>query len=86
MPGPFAAHVETTQEQSYTGEDRGIGADDTVYDNEAQQGVETQVIQKDAAPDGPLDADPCMQSIDTDMGDFLKSRFRLDLSAAGDNG
>ncbi|MEM8730148.1 MAG: VWA domain-containing protein [Pseudomonadota bacterium] len=74
-------YVETTREQSDSGEDRGIGADDTVFDNEANRGAETEVAAPQDGPSGPVDADQWMQSIDTDMGDFLKARFRFD--AAG---
>ncbi|WP_428926141.1 VWA domain-containing protein [Marinibacterium sp. SX1] len=76
-------YVETTQEQSDTGEDRGIGADDTVFDNETQKGAETQVEQPSEGEAGMPTAEQWMQSIDTDMGDFLKSRFRFDLSESG---
>lgn len=75
-------YVETTREQSDTGEESGIGADDVVFDNEAARGAETQIEapKEDAAP---LTADQWIQSIDTDMGDFLRSRFLLD--NAGDD-
>ena len=53
-----------------------------VFDNEAARGAQTQI----EAPDedaAPLTADQWLQSIDTDMGDFLRSRFLLDNAAAG---
>ncbi|MEM8631966.1 MAG: VWA domain-containing protein [Pseudomonadota bacterium] len=70
-------YVETTREQSDTGEERGIGADDVVFDNEANRGAETQI---DASDEGaaPLTSEQWMQSIDTRMGDFLRSRFLLE--------
>lgn len=73
------AYVETAREQSDTGEDAGIGADDVVFDNAAQQGRDTtmQAVDQDAAPQT---AEQWMSSIDTDMGDFLRFRFRLDLA------
>ncbi|MFA3917011.1 VWA domain-containing protein [Ruegeria hyattellae] len=75
-------YVETTREQSDTGEESGIGADDVVFDNEAARGAETQIEapNEDAAP---LTADQWIQSIDTDMGDFLRSRFLLDNAGDG---
>lgn len=75
----IVAYVETAREQSDTGEERGIGADDIVYDNESGRGAETRIEapEEDAAP---LTAEQWMQSIDTDMGDFLKSRFLLDIA------
>ena len=75
-------YVETTREQSDTGEESGIGADDVVFDNEAARGTETQIEapKEDAAP---LTAEQWIQSIDTDMGDFLRSRFLLDNAGSG---
>ena len=70
-------YVETTREQSDTGEEAGIGADDTVFDNDAARGSDTTV---QAAKDGPqsLSADQWISMIDTDMQDFLKNRFLLE--------
>ncbi len=69
--------VETTREQSDTGEEAGIGADETVYDNEAQRGAQTEVAPEDAGPSA-LTADQWMTSIDINMQDFLRSRFLLE--------
>ncbi|NIZ63037.1 VWA domain-containing protein [Sedimentitalea sp. CY04] len=73
--------VETTREQSDTGEDTGIGADDVVFDNEATRGADSSIVvpKEDAAP---LTGDQWMSAIDTDMGDFLRSRFLLEHSEA----
>lgn len=70
-------YVETAREQSDTGEESGIGADDVVFDNEATRGTETQIEapKEDATP---LTTDQWIQSIDTDMEDFLRSRFLLE--------
>lgn len=72
-------YVETAREQSDTGEDSGIGADDVVFDNEAQRGT-TTTVQTEDQDAAPQTAEQWMSSIDTDMGDFLRFRFRLDLS------
>lgn len=70
-------YVETAREQSDTGEESGLGADDIVFDNEAARGAETQIkATEDAAT--PLTTEQWIQSIDTDMRDFLRSRFLLD--------
>ena len=70
-------YVETAREQSDTGEESGIGADDVVFDNEAARGTETQIeAQSDDVT--PLNADQWIQAIDTDMSDFLRSRFLLE--------
>ncbi|WP_372570724.1 VWA domain-containing protein [Ruegeria jejuensis] len=74
--------VESTREQSDTGEESGIGADDMTFDNEAQRGTVTQV-------DAPMDEetalspDQWIDSIDTEMGDFLRSRFLYDNAEGG---
>ncbi|MEO1458520.1 MAG: VWA domain-containing protein, partial [Pseudomonadota bacterium] len=74
------AYVETAREQSDTGEQAGIGADDVVYDNEEARGTETQDRgEGDAAPQS---AEQWMRSVDTRTADFLRSRFALE-NAAG---
>lgn len=75
------AYVEDAREASDTGEDSGIGADEVVYDNEEARGVDTQV-QAPSEDSSPLTADQWMSSIDTNMGDFLRSRFLLDSAGA----
>jgi Ca-activated chloride channel family protein len=76
----IVAFVETTQAASDTGEE-GIGADDTVYDNESGLGEEMLVErpEEDGLPAG-LSTEDWMRSIDTQVGDFLASRFRLEVA------
>jgi len=71
-------YVEDLRAQSDTGEDRGIGADEVVFDNEANRGAETQLdVQEDGgAP--MLTAEQWMTTVDTRTGDFLRSRFALE--------
>ncbi|MEP3280464.1 MAG: VWA domain-containing protein [Stappiaceae bacterium] len=72
-------YVETSREQSDTGEDAGIGADEVVFDNEAARGTETQIVaEKDVVPQT---AEQWMRTVDTRTSDFLKMRFALE--AAG---
>lgn len=68
------AYIESAREQSDTGEESGIGADDIVFDNEAARGTDTEAQQTDETP-VVLSAEQWMSSIDTDMGDFLRTRF-----------
>ncbi|MDK3073760.1 VWA domain-containing protein [Sedimentitalea sp. JM2-8] len=75
----IVAFVEETAEASDTGEDTGIGADELVFDNESNRGAETQ-IEAPKEDSAPLTAEQWIDSIDTDMGDFLRSRFLLDTS------
>jgi len=71
------AYVEDAREAGDTGEASGIGADDVVFDNDDARGDETQ-IEAPQAESGPVTAEQWMSSIDTDMGDFLRSRFVLE--------
>lgn len=68
--------VEETREQSDTGEDRGEGADDVVFDNEAQRGVETTLTGDES--DQLLTPDQWISSIDSDTADYLRQRFALE--------
>ncbi len=70
--------VEETQAQSDTGEESGIGADEIVFDNESGQGAETQIEAEEEEGTGLQTADEWMRSVDTDVGDFLKSRFLIE--------
>lgn len=70
-------YVETTREQSDTGEEAGIGADDTVFDNDAGRGENT-TIQAQTDGSQTLSADQWISAIDTDMQDFLRNRFLLE--------
>lgn len=77
-------YVETAREESDTGEERGIGADDVVFDNEAQRGAETeQDYSEEETGAGLQTTEQWMRSVDTDMGDFLRTRF-LQENATGD--
>lgn len=73
----IVTYVESTQEQTDTGEDRGIGADDTVFDNESGKGAETQVERGEEAA-ASLTDEQWMRSVDTDVSEFLGSRFALE--------
>lgn len=69
--------VESTREQSDTGEHTGLGADDVVFDNEDARGAVSQ-IEAPQEDEAPLTADQWISSIDTDMTKFLRSRFLYD--------
>lgn len=74
-------YVETTREQSDTGEEAGIGADDVVYDNEAGRGADSEQ-QASSGETTPETAEQWMRTVDTRTGDFLKSRFALEAARA----
>mgnify|MGYP000262012375 CR=1 FL=1 len=70
-------YVETTREQSDTGEDSGIGADEVVFDNEENRGAET-TIGEDGDTSGLLTTQQWMNLVDTRTGDFLRQRFAVE--------
>lgn len=69
-------YVEETREQSDTGEEAGIGADEVVFDNESNRGEETQ--QTGDQDGGVLTADQWISALDTDTGDYLRQRFAVE--------
>jgi len=71
-------YIERTREQSDTGEEGGIGADEIVFDNESGRGAETQIEAPREGDAGMLTAEQWMTTVDTRTGDFLKSRFALE--------
>ncbi|MCV6584864.1 MAG: VWA domain-containing protein [Marinibacterium sp.] len=79
-------YIERVREQSDTGEERGQGADDVVFDNEAGRGADTQIQaeDEDQIGDGLMSADQWMTTVDTRTSDFLRQRFALENAQAGD--
>lgn len=71
--------VEEAREQSDTGEDRGIGADEMVFDNTSARGEDTQIeVAEEGA--GLMSAEQWMNTVDTRTSDFLRLRFALELA------
>lgn len=68
-------YLETSREQSDTGEEAGEGADGVVFDNEDARGAKTRIEGKAS---GPLTAEQWMNTVDTDPGDFLRQRFAIE--------
>jgi Ca-activated chloride channel family protein len=72
-------YVERAREQSDTGEEAGIGADDVVIDNESGRGAETEMEAPEEGGDGGLlTTDQWMSTVDTRTGDFLRQRFAIE--------
>lgn len=69
-------YVERVREQSDTGEESGIGADEVVFDNESGRGAETEIGADDTVQ--PLSAEQWMRTVDTQTSDFLRTRFALE--------
>jgi len=72
----IVAFIERVREQSDTGEEAGIGADEVVFDNESGRGTETQITESDGA--GLLTTEQWMNTVDTRTGDFLRQRFAIE--------
>jgi Ca-activated chloride channel homolog len=74
----IVAYVESAREQSDTGEEAGEGADEVVFDNEADRGQDTEMTapQEDGA--GLLTTEQWMNTVDTRPGDFLRQRFAIE--------
>ena len=74
------AYVETAREQSDTGEESGIGADDVAFDNESGGGTETTITGGDQIE--METAEQWMRTVDTRTADFLRIRFALEAAGA----
>ena len=74
-------YIERAREQSDTGEQGGIGADDVVYDDTGGRGAETEVSRESVVE--AQSAEKWMRSVDTETADFLRSRFLLEASREG---
>jgi Ca-activated chloride channel family protein len=75
-------YVESVREQSDTGEEMGIGADDVVFDNEAGKGTDIQMEARETRGEAILTTEQWMNTVDTRTGDFLRSRFQLEVGTA----
>ncbi len=71
------AYVERTRDQSNTGEEGGFGADEVIYDSEAETGVES-VVDTGSNDIDFLSEEQWMRTVDTQTGEFLRSRFLLE--------
>lgn len=72
------AYLEKVREQSDTGEESGIGADDVVFDNESGRGAETTITGEDQVK--METAEQWMRTVDTRTADFLRIRFALEVA------
>lgn len=82
----IVVYVEDLREQSDTGEEAGIGADEVVFDNEAARGAETQIEVPDEEGAGLLTTEQWMSTVDTRTGDFLRQRFAFEAAQAPASG
>jgi Ca-activated chloride channel family protein len=69
-------YIERAREQSDTGDESELSADDFVYDNTADRGVEIEITQESAIE--LESAEKWMRSVDTETSEFLRTRFLLE--------
>jgi Ca-activated chloride channel family protein len=74
-------YIERVREQSDTGDESELGADDYVFDNTEERGVEIEITQQSTIE--LESAEKWMRGVDTDTRDFLRTRFLLDASREG---
>lgn len=69
-------YIERARLESDTGDESELGADDVVFDNEADRGQEI-VITKESTIE-KQSAEKWMRSVNTETRDFLRTRFQLE--------
>jgi Ca-activated chloride channel family protein len=69
-------YVERSREQSDTGDESELGADDFTFDNEDNRGRQVEITRESTI--ALESAEKWMRSVDTDTADFLKTRFRIE--------
>ncbi len=69
-------YIERSREQSDTGDDTELGADDFKFDNTRDKGKEIVITQESTIQ--AASAEKWMRSVDTETRDFLRIRFALE--------
>lgn len=75
-------YIERAREQSDTGDESELSADDYVFDNSRERGKEMEITQESTVE--LESAEKWMRGVDTETSDFLRTRFLLEASRAGD--
>lgn len=83
----IVTYVEDAQEQSDTGEQPDLSADEETYDNEANRGQEMEAPASDDKAEAMPSTEQWMNAVDTRPADFLRQRFALEAARgpAADN-
>ena len=76
-------YIEGSREQSDTGDETELGADDYVFDNTKKRGLEMEITQQSTIE--AESAEKWMRSVDTETRDFLRTRFLLEASRRSDS-
>ncbi len=71
-------YIEQAREQSDTGDESELGADDYKFDNTEERGSEMVITQESTIE--LESAEKWMRSVDTETRDFLRTRFSLEAS------
>ena len=69
-------YIERSREQSDTGDESELGADDVQFDNTKERGKEIVITQESTIE--AESAEKWMRSVDTETRDFLRFRFALE--------
>ena len=75
------SYIERAREQSDTGDESELSADDFVFDNTEDRGIEIEVTRESTLE--LESAEKWMRSVDTETRDFLQKRFLLEASREG---
>ena len=74
-------YIERVREQSDTGDESELGADDYVFDNTKERGLEVEITQQSTIE--MESAEKWMRGVDTETSDFLRTRFLLEAIREG---
>jgi Ca-activated chloride channel family protein len=74
-------YIERVREQSDTGDESELSADDYVFDNTKDRGLEVEITQESTIE--MESAEKWMRGVDTETSDFLRTRFLLEATREG---
>jgi Ca-activated chloride channel family protein len=69
-------YIERVREQSDTGDESELGADDYVFDNTKERGLDVEITEQSTIE--MESAEKWMRGVDTETRDFLRTRFLLE--------
>ena len=75
------AYIERVREQADTGDESELGADDYVFDNTKERGLEMEITDQSTIE--MESAEKWMRGVDTETSDFLRTRFLLEATREG---
>ena len=74
-------YIERVREQSDTGDEGELSADDYVFDNTSERGLEIEIPEQSTIE--MESAEKWMRGVDTETSDFLRTRFLLEATREG---